>query len=155
MKIDLNELNYKDRIEIDNVISFPKEGYSNDVIRSVEDTKVEGFITLNSVDEYIYNLEVNGKMIIPDSITNENITYEYNFLIEEEIPQSCINEHNMLDLTELLWQNIVLEVPMRYTNSDATNLKGDHWEVIDEIKEEEHIDPRLEKLNELFNEGGE
>ena len=30
----------------------------------------------------------------------------------------------MLDIMELLWQNIVLEEPIRYTKSDADNLNN-------------------------------
>ena len=55
---------------------------------------------------------------------------------------------------ELLWQNIVLEVPIRYTQSDADNLKGDNWQVIKEDEETNKIDPRLQKLCE-YNKGGE
>jgi uncharacterized metal-binding protein YceD (DUF177 family) len=56
---------------------------------------------------------------------------------------------------EFLWQNIVLEVPIRYTKSDADNLKGDNWQVISDNNNEEEIDPRMQKLYDYFNKGGE
>ena len=60
----------------------------------------------------------------------------------------------MLDIMELLWQNIVLEVPIRYTKSDADNLKGDNWEVLNAEEKQEEIDPRMQKLLDYYK-GGE
>ena len=53
---------------------------------------------------------------------------------------------------EFLWQNIILEVPIRYTKSDADNLSGDNWQVIN--GDEEKIDPRMQKLYDYYK-GGE
>ena len=58
---------------------------------------------------------------------------------------------NTLDLKQLLWQNIVLEVPISYTLNNDANLKGNGWELINDkniVKDE--IDPRLKKLEDLL-----
>ena len=60
----------------------------------------------------------------------------------------------MLDIMELLWQNIVLEVPIRYTKSDADNLKGDNWKVLSDSSRDQEIDPRMQKLYDYYK-GGE
>ena len=61
---------------------------------------------------------------------------------------------NSLDLEEVLWQNIVLEVPIRVTKTDKTNkTKGDGWELYDEFSKKD--DPRLECFRTLLDEGKE
>ncbi len=153
MKIDLNELSYKDKIDIDETFSYNEDELSTSSIQKLDNVKVKGYIRLNAAEEYEINIDVNGSMELLDSVTLEPITYDFSFTINDNLVDYLENSENLLDIKEFLWQNIVLEVPIRYTKSDADNLKGDHWKVINESEEKE-IDPRLEKLNELFK-GGE
>ena len=153
MKIDLNELSYKDKIDIDETFSYNKDELSTSSIQKLDNVKAKGYIRLNAAEEYEINIDVNGSMELLDSVTLEPITYDFSFTINDNLVDYLENSENLLDIKEFLWQNIVLEVPIRYTKSDADNLKGDHWKVINESEEKE-IDPRLEKLNELFK-GGE
>lgn len=46
-----------------------------------------------------------------------------------------------------------MEVPIRVTNTTGVHLKGQGWELNSE-KKDDGLDPRFEKLNELFK-GGE
>ena len=153
MIINLAELSYKDKIEIDSNINFPEEYYQNTSILSLENVKVKGYISQNEVDEIVVRFKVSGVMYLPDSVTLDKIPYNLDFDIDEVLDE-VQNNQNTLDIMELLWQNIVLEVPIRYTKSDADNLKGDNWQVINEDEVKEEIDPRLQKLTE-YNEGGE
>ena len=155
MKINLSELSYKDKIEVNTTFSFSKDYLGTTEIQKLDDVKVEGYFYQNDLDEYKSRLYVTGKMYLLDSVTLDEVPYEFNLEIDDDIPENCINEQNMLDIMELLWENIVLEVPIRYTQSDAENLSGDNWKVIDEEKEEQEIDPRMAKLYELYNKGGE
>ena len=153
MKIDLNELSYKDKIDINNSFSYSEEELLNSSIHKLNDVKATGYIRLNAADEYEVNIDVNGCMELLDSVTLEPIDYDFSFTIEDNLDDYLEKGKNLLDIKELLWQNIVLEVPIRYTKSDADNLKGDHWKVINESEKSE-IDPRMQKLNDLFK-GGE
>ena len=155
MNINLNELNYKDKIEINNTFNYPEEYLEKSSIKKLDNVKVEGFIYLNDIDEYIAKLHIYGIMDILDSVTLEEIPYEYDILFDDVIPENNVNNQNLLDIMEFLWQNIVLEVPIRYTKSDAVNLKGDNWQVISDNNNEEEIDPRMQKLYDYFNKGGE
>ena len=155
MNINLNELNYKDKIEINNTFNYPEEYLEKSSIKKLNNVKVEGFIYLNDIDEYIAKLHIYGIMDILDSVTLEEIPYEYDILFDDVIPENNVNNQNLLDIMEFLWQNIVLEVPIRYTKSDADNLKGDNWQVISDNNNEEEIDPRMQKLYDYFNKGGE
>lgn len=136
MKIDLSPLNYKDKILINNEINYNDDYLKGSLIEKLSNVKYEGYITRNDYDEYFINVHVYGKMIILDSVSLEPIEYPYDFIIDEDITENAKNNQNSLDIMELLWQNIVLEVPIRYTLCDAEKLKGENWKVInDEINE--------------------
>ena len=153
MKIDLNTLSYKEKINLNEDITIPENYYQDSNILGLDKIHVTGFIRQNEIDEIIINLKVTGIMFLPDSITLEKIPYNLDFLIDEVMSHDDFKQ-NTLDIIELLWQNIVLEVPIRYTQSDADNLKGDNWQVINANEEEGKMDPRLEKLLD-YNKGGE
>ena len=154
MNIDLKELNYKDCIIIDTEVSFPNEYYENSKVRDLNNVKVDGRIAYDDTDEYYAMLNVSGEMILEDSVTLEDVSFPFDFEIDDNIPSNCINKQNILDLLELLWENIVLEVPIAYSKSDAKNLKGDHWEVVDSENVKEEINPELAKIKDYY-EGGE
>jgi len=63
-------------------------------------------------------------------------------------------EQNILDIMTILWENIVLEVPIRLTKTENMQLSGDGWSMGDN-KIKDDIDPRLAKLTELLREGKE
>ena len=61
---------------------------------------------------------------------------------------------DIVDLTPVVFENIMLEVPMRVVKEDA-NIKseGKGWKILDSStseKDEEYIDPRLAKLKDYF-----
>ena len=73
-------------------------------------------------------------MILADDITLED--YEYNFTseIEENIEETSINLQKTLDITDILWQNILIEVPSKVVNDKNKNIKleGNGWRLISE-----------------------
>ena len=83
-----------------------------------------------------YSLEgvLSGTMILADDITLED--YEYNFTseIEENIEETSINLQKTLDITDILWQNILIEVPSKVVNDKNKNIKleGNGWRLISE-----------------------
>ena len=97
-----------------------------------------------------------------DSITLDPIEYPFTCNIEEEI-ENIENffgnfyekSKNILDISEFLWENIVLEVPISATHSDSSklSLSGEGWEFKNENVKK--IDPRLAKLTELLEKGKE
>ena len=156
MKINLNLL----PIEIDTIVKIPEAFYLKTSIKSLSDVKVKGIIKYNAVDEVIVNLEVDGVMQLNDAVTNELINYPFSFEIDENLEENEENcakylekSQNILDIIEFLWENIVLEVPIRVTNLTDAHLKGNGWE-LNSKEDNDGVDPRFEKLNELFK-GGE
>ena len=130
--IDLQELNYKDKIDINENIEFPKSYYENTEIIDLKDVKVSGVITCDLEYNYLIDFNVTGTMILHDSVTYEERPYDFETKIEETLENSC----KTLDLIEFLWHYIILEVPMRFTNSEIKNIETDGYRV---ISEEEYV----------------
>ena len=59
-----------------------------------------------------------------------------------------------MDLTPVIFQEIMLDVPMRVVKDGATlKTEGNGWKVLNEEEEhedEDYIDPRLAKLKDYF-----
>ncbi|MCR5787530.1 MAG: DUF177 domain-containing protein, partial [Bacilli bacterium] len=118
-------------------------------------------IFYNISDEIELDLNVKGVMILEDSITLDEIEYPYEFNLNEiinenneEIKEYYQKSKNTLDIMPILWQNIVLEVPISITKEKDAHLSGEGWELINE-ENKENIDPRLAELSKLLEEGKE
>ena len=156
MKINLNLLPKV----FDEEIEIPKSYYENTSIKGLSSIKVVGNIKYNVIDEVVINLDVNGEMELVDAITNELVKYPFSIKIDENLAEIDENDakyleksQNTLDIIEFLWENIVLEVPIRVTRSTGVSLHGDGWQ-LNEDENKDKIDPRFQKLDEFFK-GGE
>lgn len=155
MIIDLNELYKKGIVIIDENVEMGIKDSSLG-IKKLENLKLLGKITYNDFEELDINLKLTGTMYLLDAMTLEEIPYEFESNIEESIVENEINiekyidkSKNILDIQEILWENIVLEVPIRVRKDDNdVSLEGEGWQLNKEDKEE--IDPRLAKLTELL-----
>ena len=155
MIINLDELNIKKEIDINYEVI--KDDLLDNRIIDLKDSFVKGRIYQNNIDEIILECEFLGTMIINDSITLKEIPYNFKIDINEnlkDIEENYINcyeiSKNTLDLKTILWQNIVLEVPISYTEEKDAKLSGNGWELLNEEKKTGEIDPRLKKLEELL-----
>jgi uncharacterized protein len=142
------------KVVIDETYSFTEEQLKGTDLSKLDDVHIEGEITLNSIGELYLSIEVYGTMIIPCAITLKPVEYPFDTVIEgdlseinEEIAEKCINS---IDIFPIIWENILMEIPMRVVSPDAdiTKLKGDGWRVITD--EEENVNPELSKLEELL-----
>ena len=133
MEIDLNKLNYQDKISIDEVISYNKDYLNNSGILKLDDVKAVGSIYVDYEKNNVINLSVNGQMFILDAITAEEVPYDFQVEIEEILEKS----QKTLDLIEFLWHYIVLEIPIRYTTSNTDELKNKYKDIYheEEIRE--------------------
>ena len=136
--------------------------YSSVGILDLKNLHVSGTVHLNSLSMLVVNLTVTGAMILPDSVTNEPIDYPFTCKIDEEFDINDENfleyyqkSQNILDIMKILWENIVLEVPMRFTLAKDAHLSGDGWSLGEEENKDDQIDPRLAKLAELLDNGKE
>ena len=146
MFINLDELNsnIKEEIEFSNNIVFSVEDIEKTEIKKLEKVKVEGKIYKDSSDEFILEARLTGDMYLEDSISLEDVIYSFSINIEENIEENLEKDENTIDIIPILWQNIVLEVPLRYTNvDDYSNYSGDGWKLVSE-KETKSNNPFLE-----------
>ena len=126
--IDLLKLNYLDEIVIDEEVEIPNNYLENTDIVSLTKVKTKGNITLDSENNYIIKLDVNASMKLHDSITYDLLDYPFSINIEETLENSL----KTLDLIEFLWHYIVLEVPLRFTNSEITRVENENYRIISE-----------------------
>ncbi len=120
------------RINLDSSVEIPKELYSNSGIIELKDLKFNG--ELEYIEDEI-NIKgiLSGIMVLEDSISLDLIDYHFQAEIDEEIEENLEKSTNILDITEILWQNIVLEVPLKLTNvSNFDEYHGDGWCLISE-----------------------
>ena len=145
MEIDLMLLHSGtvNEIDITNEYVIPKEYYSNTEMQDIKDLKVTGKIYQdvsevdeNELDDYI-DCQIEGKMIIKDSISLEDVEYPFSIEYNDILEENCRKNENILDIFQFLWENIVLEVPLQFTKvKDLSKFHGDGWKLIseDELK---------------------
>ena len=157
MYIDLAKIDEKG-IVIDDVVSFGEEYIKNTPIKKLDNIKVKGKAYYSVTNEIIFDCDVDGIMVLEDSITLEPVNYPINIHINEVLgdntEENDKNQEKTLDIIDVLWQNIVLEVPIsvRANPDKSYDLKGDGWELIQEENIEK--EPRLAPLLELLEKEG-
>ena len=137
MIIDLNELLYKDEIIVDEVINYDKDYLKNTDILKLDNVKISGNITKDYEENTMFTGNLEGIMYLKDAITLESVPYEFQVEIEEILENSL----KTLDLIEFLWHYIVLEIPIRYTTSDISELKSTYEDVFEEGDSKEVNNP--------------
>ena len=132
MKIDLRKLYALNKLSIDEEVVIPEEYYKNAGVRSLSKVKVNGDVTVNYEENIELHLNVSGELIIPCAITLDDVIVPFNTLIEEEIDQNKLNDEFFLDLLDVLWENIVLEIPVRVVKEGvkSEDLHGEGWELV-------------------------
>lgn len=158
MKIDLLKLklNQVKEIIIDNKIKLDKQIYSNTDIRNIDDIYLKGNIVYHGDESFELKLNIKTILVLPCSITLDNINYPIDININEDLGEEENTKiiNNSIDLIPIIWQNIMLEVPLKVVseNVDRSKFKGDGWRLITDEKELKEKDTRLEKLKEFLNE---
>lgn len=157
MYIDLAKVDEKG-IVIDDIVSFGEDYIKNTPIQKLENVKVKGKAYYSVTNEIVFDCEVNGSMVLLDAIDLEEIDYPFSIEISEVLSENDDEkDQNLLkrlDIMDILWQNIVLEVPIsiRKNPDEKIELSGDGWELVDE--ERKKLDPRLAPLLELLEKEG-
>ena len=135
MIIELFELVTKGKkINIDNDINIPLELIEESDIRKLSNVHFTGSLSKLVDDTYELTGTITGTMIIPDNITLEDYTYDFTSELEEKIDETRVNFQKTLDITEDLWQNILVEIPLYAVNdkNKSIKLEGDGWRLISE-----------------------
>lgn len=160
MEFDLNKIT-EQGILIDTIISFDEEYLRVSEIKKLDNVHVSGRIYYSLTKEVIFAGNVNGNMTLVDGYSGDLIDYPFNINLDEILANFSNEDEKMgkklknsLDLKEVLWENIVLEVPIVVSKDNKVKTKkGEFWEVRDENSKKD--DPRLECFRTLLDEGKE
>ena len=153
MIIELFDLVSKGKkINIDNEVNISDELLSTSTIRRLYNVHFNGYIDKLIDDTYELVGTLSGTMIIPDDITLEDFEYNFTSEIEENIDETRINFQKSIDITEDLWQNILVEIPLKAVNEKNKNIKleGDGWRLISEDELAETKNNPLSSLEDLL-----
>ena len=159
MNIDITRLKsgIDSQVEIDMLYSFDKEMLKKTDIISLDNVSVKGYITSNSIDDYDLDVNVDGIMVLPSSLTLEPTDYKFSIKIEgnidellKEINETLKKNQNTIDILPIIWENILMEIPIRVVGDKNQNLRmeGDGWKLITE--EEKKLHPELQTLKDLL-----
>lgn len=138
---------------------FTKEMLENTDLLALKNVQVDGFLTKNVVNEIECTLSIRGVMVLPCSITLKETDYPFvceisDTLINlfEEIGIFEKKVENTIDILPIIWENILMEIPMKVVSENAKFEKqeGDGWKLITEEEEKEVINPEFEKLKDLL-----
>ena len=160
MIIDITKFknNNVSKIYINETLDIDKEKFEKTNIIDLKNLKVEGNITNPNKDEYLLDIVIDGDMILPDTLTLEETNYHFNAEIEgnieqllEEIGESSKKTEFTIDIFPIIWENILMEIPIRIVNekNEDIKLEGDGWKLIDAY-ETTSTNPELEKLKDLL-----
>lgn len=78
-------------------------------------------------------------MVLPCAITLKPVDYPFSIEFDKSLEEICEEttenlkkDENTLDILPIIWENILMEIPMKVVSKDAntSNLKGDGWEFV-------------------------
>ncbi|MEG0823534.1 MAG: YceD family protein [Erysipelotrichaceae bacterium] len=151
-------------IFFDELITFEPETFAKlNSLRGLHDVTVSGNVHYDSTSDLVYaDLEVEGVMIVPCSITLEDVEYDFHtkslevFSFDKSNKDEDVHiaKGDVVELLPVVFQLIILEIPLKVVKPGLNDYpKGNGWEVVKEedyIKEKsDDIDPRLAKLKEF------
>ena len=159
MKIDITKLknSIESFIEINDEVIFSEDEIRAADMLGLSPISVKGQISKTSLDDYQLILNIQGKMILPCDITLKPVDYAFDINIDEmltenseEISKKIKKSENTIDILPIVWENILMEIPMRVVSPDASleKIEGDGWKLVTE--DSENINPELAKLKDLF-----
>lgn len=150
-------------IYFDDSIQFDSHVFSRmNQIEGLQDVTVSGKLHYSEHDERVYaDLDIAGVMIVPCSITNEEVEYDFHTESLEVFAFTKVEDEDVheakgdvVELLPVIFQLILMEIPLKVVKEGISEYpKGEGWEV---VKEEDHavakaneMDPRLAKLKEF------
>ena len=148
MQFDITRLNNNIErvISINETYTFVQEELKGTDLLKLEDVKVVGELFKNSLGNIELNVDVDGVMVLPCAITLKPVDYPFSLTISgeidelmEDLEENKRNFQNTIDILPIIWENILMEIPMRVVSNEARdkdiNLSGDGWKFITEDEE--------------------
>lgn len=135
-------------------VNIPLDLVSTTEIKQLKNVTVLGKAIYAGEYGIELNMNIEGIMVLSCALTLEDVDYKFNVNVNENVSfeeKNQENNSNILDITEIIWENIVLEIPLRVVKEGAKiKEEGDGWKL--DLGQDLKTDPRLEKLKELYKE---
>ena len=162
MNIDLTRLvtNSIEELELDLDVVIPDNLIKMTQIRELKDVKFVGSILKLCDGDYQITGNLAGIMVLPDDITLEDVEVKFASEIEENFSEFGNTEEkileivqNRLDITEFLWQNILVEIPLKVVSdkNKGLTLEGNGWRLITEEELEKGNNSPFSELSKMFD----
>lgn len=159
MIIDISKLKNgsNTNIEVNENIRIEKDMLQKADIFDLKDASVSGYVHDDEMGNYYLDLLVIGTLVLPCSITLQPVDFAFETKIEgdylkmmSEIEDFSEKTKNCIDIFPIIWENILMEIPIKVTCPDATDLKlsGDGWKLVTEGEEE--TTSAFDKLKDLL-----
>ena len=143
MNFDITRLNNNidKSISIDETYSFKKEELAGTDLIKLDNVKIVGELFKNSLGNIELSINVDGVMVLPCAITLKPVDYPFSIEINGEVEElmadfeeNSIKFQNTIDILPIIWENILMEIPMRVVSPDVKdkeiNLSGEGWKFI-------------------------
>ena len=143
MLLDLTKLQNRKENELifNEVITLDNELYKDTDIRELSPLDVS--INIQRITDSAYNMDlyIKGEMTLPCSVTLKDVKYPFEVKTEVKVSNTDENDEeyvkiiqNNIDIIPIIWQNIVLEIPLRVVSEDISDspVSGDGWKLIRE-----------------------
>lgn len=148
MEVNISNISNKNII-LDNDFNIEKD-YYKDSLKDLKNLHIKGNIKLIS-DELTIDALITGTMVLLDSISLEEVEYNFEANINDQLVETFEKSPNILDITSFLWQNIYLEIPLKLTNvNDFSEYHGDGWKLESEDSIKENTNNPFKDLKELI-----
>ncbi|WP_299087124.1 YceD family protein [uncultured Metabacillus sp.] len=152
-------------LRIDEEIDLSELITSHKDIRDLSLVNVNGRADISST-KVTFHLSISGSMVLPCSRTLVDVQYPFSIDTTETIllkpadydtdEDFYLAEGEMVDLTPVIKELILLEIPIQVFCDDGTNEEGvapqsgKDWQVISEEEQKDKVDPRLAGLAKFF-----
>lgn len=148
-------------IDIDETIRVEENDFlRHSPVRSIPQAHIQGTLSYDGKSLVTSDLELTGVMIVPDSITDEDVDVDFSCRSQQTYSFEPVADRNeditvvkkdTVDINPEIFQAILFEAPMSVTRLPRDQYpEGQGWKLIsDQDKQEPAIDPRWEKLNDF------
>lgn len=152
MIMDLSKVAIRD-MEFEEEIILDKSFYEKTPVLEIKNLKLHFSIKKNLEQEEVLKMEASGTFLLEDARSLLPVEYPFHVFLEEKLNEESdlwdrflTNSQNTLDILAILWENIVLEIPISYTVSEELESDESHGYKIVGKESKETIDPRLAPL---------
>ena len=162
MNIDLTKLvtNNQEEIQVQENFEIEEERLKSSPIHALKTPFLEAKITKLYDGNYEIEGKITGIMILADDITLEDVEVPFESNFDEKFNEVGENEENnlkiiqnRLDITDFLWQNILVEIPLKVKSKHSENLtlKGNGWRLVTEEELKKSNNSPLSELSKIFD----